>query len=297
MRGFRPGGCGLLAAIGYPPALMAFKNRLTIIGGGNMGAAVATGAIAAEVLKADEITIIEPDEGKHAHLRKLGVHVLARAPEGSDSLRLGDRRLLAVKPQIFPALARELTQLSALSGALVMSIMAGVTLDRLRAALPGARGCVRLMPSLPASVGQAVTALTFDPAAAPSVDDLEFANQLFSGVGTVMHLPEHLMDAFTALAGSGPGYVYYLAEAMCAGALRLGFSAEQADLIVRQTLLGASLLLAGSEQTPAELRAAVTSKGGTTAAAVSVLDGAGAPGAIAHALQAARDRGRELSLS
>lgn len=275
---------------------MAFKNRLTIIGGGNMGAAIATGAIAAEVLKAGEITIVEPDAGKHAHLSKLGVHVLSAVPEGADSLRLGDRLLLAVKPQVFPVLARELAQRAVLNHALVMSIMAGVTTQRVREALPACRGVVRLMPSLPASVGQAVTALTFDPAAAPSVEDLEFANQLFSGVGTVMHLPEHLMDAFTALAGSGPGYVYYLAESMSAGALRLGFSPEQADLIVRQTLLGASLLLAGSEQTPAELRAAVTSKGGTTAAAIGVLDGAGAPGAITRALEAARDRGRELSL-
>lgn len=274
---------------------MAFKTRLTIIGGGNMGSAIAAGAIHAEVLTPDAITVIEPDERKHGALAELGVHALRELPDGSESLRLGERLLLAVKPQNFEALGALLRDRPVLKGAGVLSIMAGVTTARLKSALPGARSVIRLMPNLPASVGQGITAITFDAAEAPTAEDLDFADQLFSAVGGIVHLPEHLMDAFTALAGSGPAYVFYLAEALLQGAQRLGFSPDMADIIVRQTLLGSSVLLAGSDHTAAELRAAVTSKGGTTAAASAVLDSAGVPAAFASALKAAEARGRELS--
>lgn len=274
---------------------MAFKTRLTIIGGGNMGSAIAAGAIHAEVLAPDAITVIEPDDRKHAALAGLGVHALRELPSGADSLRLGERLLLAVKPQSFDVLAALLRDRPVLKGAGVLSIMAGVTTARLKAALPEARSVVRLMPNLPASVGQGITAITFDAADAPPADDLDFADQLFSAVGSIVHLPEHLMDGFTALAGTGPAYVFYLAEALLHGAQRLGFSPDMADIIVRQTLLGSSVLLAGSDHTATELRAAVTSKGGTTAAASAVLDGAHITDAFTRALQAAEARGRELS--
>jgi pyrroline-5-carboxylate reductase len=110
----------------------------------------------------------------------------------------------------------------------------------------------------------------------------------------VVNLKEELLDAFTAVAASGPAYVYYLAELMVASAQELGVDAADADLIVRQTIRGAAALLDGSPESPAQLRAAVTSKGGTTEAAVRVLDGRGVPQAVLDALRAARDRGRDL---
>ncbi len=274
---------------------MSFKTRLTIIGGGNMGSAVVSGAISAEVLRADEVLVIEPDEHKRALLSKQSVPTMASIPSGADSLRMGERILLAVKPQTFSQVATQLAAGEVLKHASVLSIMAGVPVASLRAALPGVRGVIRLMPNLPASIGQGITAITFDTTHQPSPEDLDFADRLFSAVGAIVHLPENLMDAYTALAGSGPAYVFYLAEALTRAARTLGFAPEQSDVIVRQTLLGASVLLAGSDHTPAELRAAVTSKGGTTAAAAAVLDEAKVMEAFDRALVAARDRGRALA--
>lgn len=284
-----------MGRVTYDP--MGIKTRLSIIGGGNMGSAVAAGAIAAEVLTPDEILVVEPDDHKRANLARQRVHTLERIPSGSESYRLGERLLLAVKPQTFAQVAADLAAGGVLKDACVLSIMAGVTTTTLRSALPGVRSVIRLMPNLPASVGQGISAITFEPAAAPPAEDLEFADRLFSAIGAIVHLPENLMDAYTALAGSGPAYVFYLAEALLHGARTLGFSPAQADVIVRQTLLGSAVLLAGSDHAPAELRAAVTSKGGTTSAAAAVLDQARVMEAFDRALVAARDRGRELNAS
>ena len=134
------------------------------------------------------------------------------------------------------------------------------------------------------------------PGTGASAEDLDFTERLFRAVGQTLPLPEDLMDAYTALAGSGPAYVYYLAEAMHHAGLRMGFDERTADRVVRAVIEGAAGLLASeADRTPAELRAAVTSRGGTTAAATTLLDDRGVASAIVDAVVAARDRGRELS--
>jgi len=129
----------------------------------------------------------------------------------------------------------------------------------------------------------------------PEASDLNNVRILFEAVGEVIEIPESMIDAFTAVAGSGPAYLFYLAEGMMRAAESIGFSADQASTIVRQTILGSSQLLTQSADSPSELRAKVTSKNGTTHAATTTLDKLGVMEAIVAALTAARDRGRELA--
>jgi len=149
------------------------------------------------------------------------------------------------------------------------------------------------MPNLPAKIRQGITALCAGAGTRPGDDS--FAREIFGGVGPmVVTIEESLMDAFTAVAGSGPAYVFYLAEAMIQASVRLGFDEPTARDIVRETIAGAGNLLADSAEAPEKLRAAVTSKGGTTEAACKKLDEAGVMPAIVEAIRAARDRGREI---
>jgi pyrroline-5-carboxylate reductase len=149
------------------------------------------------------------------------------------------------------------------------------------------------MPSLPASVGQGCTAICHGPAISPH--DAAYAERLFLSTGpVVVETPEPMMDAFTALAGSGPAYVFYLAEALTKAARQQGFEPEAAAAIVRQTIIGAARLLEERDQPPQALREAVTSKGGTTAAACAKLDELGVMDAFNRAIAAGTARAREL---
>jgi pyrroline-5-carboxylate reductase len=148
------------------------------------------------------------------------------------------------------------------------------------------------MPKLPASVSKGVTAIA--PARGATPSDVARVRTLFHAVGQAMELSEDLFDAFTAVAGSGPAYVFLLAEAMERAAIELGLDPGLAPMIVRDTIAGASELLSRSSMSPRDLRDSVTSAGGTTAAALGVLDGEGVLEATVRAIAAARDRSREL---
>lgn len=274
-----------------------FQRPLLVVGGGNMGRAIVLGAAAAGALRGERVVVLEPDQAKHDPLQAAGAFCsrsAVAAVERFCSLEM-DRGpgavLLAVKPQMLGEVARELRESLRTPERLVLSILAGVTTARLAHEIGGR--IVRLMPNTPAMIRRGITAMCAGPGA--TKDDLRATRALFESVGQVIELPEHLLDAFTAVAGSGPAYVFYLAEGMAAGAEAVGFSRDQALEIVRATVAGAAGLMeaeAGAE--PAELRSRVTSKGGTTAAAAVVLDGRGVMAAVREAVVAARDRGREL---
>ncbi len=264
-------------------------RRLFVLGGGNMGGAIVRGAIRAKVLPPNRVVVIEPDEGKRAALAALGLEgfrgVEAIAADVDPTL------LLAVKPQMLPAIVAELTEARVRAGC-VISVMAGVDLASLERLFATSR-VVRTMPNLPAMVGQGCTAIAAGPGARP--DDVALAEDLFAAVGRVFRLDEPLMDAFTAVAGSGPAYLYYLAEAMHTAALQVGFEPDAARAIVRQTLVGAASLLAESSESFESLRSNVTSPGGTTEAAVAALDTERVQALWARAVVAARDRGAALA--
>jgi pyrroline-5-carboxylate reductase len=202
--------------------------------------------------------------------------------------------VLAVKPQSLAEVAKEIRGFFDDQPRVVVSVLAGTPGEKIRAALGAGARVVRVMPNLPAAVRQGCTAICLSAGA--HAGDEEFALDLFRGIGpTVVRIREGLMDAFTGVVGSGPAYVFHLAEAMTRAAMDLGFDGATADRIVRATIFGAGVMLRDDPRTPEAMRAAVTSKGGTTAAATAVLDEAKVRDAFVRAITAARDRGRELA--
>ncbi len=273
-------------------------KQIAAIGGGNMAEAIIRGALRTGCVPASGWVVADPNADRRALFESLGVATeetgAALVPHLSDDTQL----LLAVKPQMLDRVAEAGSALP--MDRIVISILAGATSDRIRRAF-GSTGntssdsmrVVRVMPNTPCGIGEGMTALCAGAGAA--TDDLTLARSLFGGLGETVDLPEELMDAFTGTAGSGPAYLFYLAEGMIRGAIEAGFSEKQAEFIVRQTLAGASLLLRGSDRTASDLRRAVTSPGGTTEAAITVMEEAGLLSTVASGVVAARDRGRALS--
>ncbi|MDX2130635.1 MAG: pyrroline-5-carboxylate reductase [Planctomycetota bacterium] len=278
-----------------PPSLL-------VVGAGAMGGAIVDGALRSAVLPPDALAVVEPDAGRRARLPRT-VETFADLAGGGAWLRARGAHaqvLLAVKPQALADVAAGLRPALGDDPRVVISILAGTPGAKVRALLACAR-VVRAMPNLALRVGRGCTAVCLSDGAAHPDD--HFACALFgTGGQKVFRVDEALMDAFTALAGSGPAYVFYLAEAMQRAGVLMGFEHAQALEMVRETIAGAAALLAeGAGQTgaggpdPATLRAGVTSPGGTTAAAVRVLEDSDAMETWARAILAARDRGRTLA--
>ncbi len=267
---------------------------VAFIGGGNMARAIIEGASSAGSL-GERWVVAEPDEarrGGFAHAVASASVALAWLGEVEEGPGQG-QVVLAVKPQMLGAVAAEIGPALASGAArVVVSILAGIPSARVREELGGSARVVRVMPNVPAQIGMGMSAIALGEGAQAG-DDAR-ARELLEGAGKVIEIRESMMDAYTGLAGSGPAYVFYLAEAMINAGVELGFSREEAMLIVRETIAGAGAMLVRSPEHPRELRMSVTSKGGTTAAATGVLDEAGVMDAIGRAIAAARHRGAEL---
>lgn len=272
-----------------------------------MAVAILRGGIAAAVIDASRVFVIEPDTAKHAALNELRVRVSSSASEGVEWIssinHAGEETLkpwaatgqvvLCVKPQMLLQAAADI-RAAFNSPRVVISILAGTPSSIVRRSLGEHARVVRAMPNLAASISQGVTAICLGDGASDADDAV--AHAIFHAVGPmVMRLDESKFDAFTAMAGSGPAYLFYLAQGMIEGGVRAGLSREESNNATRQALLGAAMLLSRSDQAPELLRAAVTSKGGTTAAAVGVLDNREALRAIADAIVAGAARGAELA--
>ena len=200
--------------------------------------------------------------------------------------------VVAVKPQHVAEVA---TELGAGGTERALSIAAGVRIAALQAGFGADARLVRAMPNTPALVGQGAAAIA--ASANATGDDVAWAQSILSAVGTVAVVDEADLDAVTGLSGSGPAYLFLLAEAMTSAGIAQGLDAETADALTRQTLLGAATLLTRSDEPPSQLRANVTSPGGTTAAAIAVMQSRGLEAIIADAIAAATDRSRELGAS
>lgn len=255
---------------------------LAVIGGGNMARAIIEGAIAGDVLSSDAIAVADPEPVSREFFESIGCVVTSSA----STLPKSHHVLLAVKPQVFDDVSSDI------KADIVYTIMAGVTIEKIANAI-GHNRIIRMMPNLPCSIGYGATGLALGDST--SVEDAALANEIFTQIGSVIEVPESLMDAVTAVSGSGPAYVFYLAQAMLEGGKAVGLDDETADALVRQTILGAAALLLQDQRSAKELKEAVTSKGGTTAAALDVLDKRNVLEAMQEAVVAARNRGRELS--
>jgi pyrroline-5-carboxylate reductase len=260
-------------------------SQLLLVGGGRMGEALAQGLLQAGSTDPRDLTIVEASGPRREALRKLfpGVTV-------TDTALPAEGAVLAVKPDGTLGACAALT--AAGGAARVLSIAAGVTVAALEGALPAGTAVIRAMPNTPALVGAGASAISAGHAAGP--DDLAWAADLLGAVGTVTTVPETLLDAVTGLSGSGPAYVFLIAEALIDAGVLAGLPRATASALTAQTLLGAARLLTETGEEPAALRAAVTSPGGTTAAGLQVLEQAGVRGALLDAVTAATRRSREL---
>lgn len=261
---------------------------IAFVGGGNMASAVVGGLIA-KGRSAAEFIVVDPSEPQRAALQaRFGVTTLAVI---DDSVRLAEMIVMAVKPQQMREAARALQPLP--PDATVITIAAGIRLTDLSRWLGGHPRLVRAMPNTPALIHQGITGL-FAPAAVPAAAREE-ADALLSAVGQTLWLQdEALLDAVTAVSGSGPAYVFYAIEAVQAAAEKLGFTVAEARALTLQTFVGAAALAAQADEQPQVLRQRVTSKGGTTERALSMLEAAGVKAQLIAAIEAACARSREL---
>ena len=258
---------------------------LGIIGGGNMGGAIVGGAIEARVLAPQDVVVAEIDPARRAEMAGRGCAV----SDDPKAVLSCEQIMLAVKPQSFAGVADAIAPLP--EARVVISIMAGLDSVTIRRALGPAR-VVRVMPNTPCRIGVGMTAIALGAGAQGGDEALAVA--IFEALGAVAMIDEKQMHAVTGISGSGPAYLYLLAEAMERAAAGAGLDESTAALLVRQTMLGAGRLLAESGEDPAALREAVTSPGGTTEAALEVMLKRDLPGIVVEAIAAARQRGVDL---
>lgn len=262
-------------------------STLALLGGGRMGEALVRGLLGGG-WEPDALVIAEVDAERRRALEAsfTGVRVV---PSPAWAVADADVVVVAVKPGDVTA-ALEQAAPSLPEDALIISIAAGVRIAVVEAAAPG-RPVVRAMPNTPALVGRAATAIAAGQHA--TEEHLASAERILGAVGVVVRVPEAHLDAVTGLSGSGPAYVFLVAEALIDAGVFAGLPRAVADTLTRETLLGAAQLLAEGAS-PEQLRAAVTSPGGTTAAALHVLEQRGVRAALIDAVRAAAERSREL---
>ena len=265
-------------------------RSLVLVGGGKMGGAMLKGWLN-QGLSAAAVTVIDPYPSRWLIERATG-HGFALNPTAPAE---ADVLVLAIKPQMLDS-AAELVDRLAGPATLVISVMAGKTIANLAARMPRARAFCRAMPNTPASVGRGITGVAFAPAV--TAERASLAMSLLGAIGATVNVgDEHLIDAVTAVSGSGPAYVFHMVECLARAGEAAGLPADVAAQLARATIEGAGELLYREPGTsPEQLRINVTSPGGTTAAALAVLMGPdGLAPLMERAVAAARQRAGELS--
>jgi pyrroline-5-carboxylate reductase len=269
---------------------------IALLGAGSMGRAILTGLVAPGVTVEGGIRATNRSLARATELESLsGVTAYATEKDAAANRLAVDGAaivLVAVKPAMVPDLLREIGA-SLSPGTIVVSVAAGVTIATFESLLPDTVSVVRSMPNTPAIVRKAVTGVSGGTRTQP--EDLAIVRTLFETVGEVVEVPESQLDALSTISGSGPAYVFYLVEQLTQAAIGKGFTPEQAAQLVNGTFLGASDLLVTSGDDPSELRRRVTSPGGTTERAVTVLESAHLADLFARATDAALARAHELA--
>jgi pyrroline-5-carboxylate reductase len=257
--------------------------ELLIVGGGRMGEALLGGLLAAG-RDAASLGVVEVAAGRREALEAAYPGVVATAEavacEGA---------LLAVKPGVVATAA---AAVSAVGAKRILSVAAGITAAAIESAAGDGVRVVRAMPNTPALIGAGASAISAGTGATD--DDLSWAEEILGAVGIVVRVPESSLDAVTGLSGSGPAYVFLVAEALAEGGVLAGLPRDVAETLAFQTLLGAARLVVEEGSPPSALRAAVTSPGGTTAAGLRELERGGVRSSFLEAVMAASTRAREL---
>ncbi len=262
--------------------------KITFVGAGNMSEAIIAGALKKEVVTADSVTVSDPLEERRNYMQH--TYAVRAEEDNARAVANADVVVLAVKPQVFPCVWDSL-QSTLSPTSLVVSIMAGVTSETIAAG--SELRVVRVMPNTPSLVGRGASGIAQGALATES--DMEVTERLMQAVGVSVRVQEEQLHVVTALSGSGPAYLFYLMEAMMEYAQELGLDEAAARLLCVETVGGAADLLASSDDSPEDLRSRVTSKGGTTAAAIQTFNEQGLKEMVNAAMKSAFMRSKELS--
>jgi pyrroline-5-carboxylate reductase len=263
-------------------------HPLAILGAGVMGETVLSGLLRAG-WHADQIVATDRRlERQHELTARYGIMML----ENTEAVAEAETVILVVKPQDMSDLLNEIAQ-AIKPGTLVVSLAAGVDTTFIESRLPEGIAVVRVMPNTPAQVDEGMAAIS--PGSHSTQDHLDRVTEILSATGRVITVPERYQDAVTAISGTGPAYLFFVVEAMIEAGVHLGLPRDTATELVVQTMLGSAKLLRETGEHPTVLRERVTSPGGTTAAAVRELEDHKVRAAFLRAMEAARDRSRELA--
>jgi pyrroline-5-carboxylate reductase len=264
-------------------------KTIGFIGAGNMAEAVVRGLLRAGAVGPQQLAAADIDENRLAWMKQtFGISIMKA---NTELVAASDIVMLAVKPQVVRGVLEEIGESTGPSK-LLISFVAGLRRDAIRARVAAQTRVVRVVPNTPATVSEAMSCIASD--GPESARDLETARSIFATVGRTLPLAEHHMDAVTALSGSGPAYVFLIAEALADGGVRMGLPRPAAAELAAQTLLGAARLLLESGAHPGQLKDQVTSPGGTTIAGLHRLERGGVRAALMDAVQAAAERSVEL---
>ena len=265
-------------------------KKIGIIGCGNMGEAILS-RLSEAVEKSTALMVSETDAARRDYIQskyKIIVEI-----DNNVVVKYSDVIILAVKPKDFDSVLKQEVCCGLSKNKLLISIAAGITTEYIESAVGKDIPVIRAMPNMGAVIGEAMTALSRGSSTLDS--HMDAAQEIFSMIGDVIEVEEKLMDAVTAISGSGPAYFFYLTEALIEAALALGLAPEAASRLVSKTALGSAKLLAELKEDPAALRNKVASKGGTTEAALKIFEKKKFKNIINDAVKAAYKRSRELS--
>jgi pyrroline-5-carboxylate reductase len=266
----------------------AMTEKIALLGVGMMGEALLAGLLAGE-RPASAVVVSNRREARAAELHgRFGVANAAPAEAVKDATAV----IVAVKPADVPAMLETISP-SLAPGVVVVSVAAGVTTSTMEAHLPAGTAVVRAMPNTPSTVGEGMTGLSAGANCPP--EQLAAAEVLLASVGRTIVVKEEQQDALTAISGSGPAYVFYIADALAEAGVLLGLPRAVAAELVAQTLFGSAKLLRDGDRTAVQLREAVTSPGGTTVAGLRTLDERGVRAGLIATAEAARDRSRAMT--
>jgi pyrroline-5-carboxylate reductase len=266
---------------------MAFQ--LVVLGGGQIGSAIAAGLLDASWCEPARLCVVEIDEARRAVLAEQHPGCAVVDVLGLDDVDDATGAVLAVKPEAAEGAAR---LLGAVGVRRVLSIVAGLSTNRIEAVLPGQAAVVRAMPNTPVLVRKGVSAIAGGSHA--TSEDLDWAESVLGAIGAVVRLPERQLDVVTGLSGSMPAYLYLVVEALIEAGVLQGLTRDTATSLVVGTFEGAGALLAATGQPPETLRAQVTSPGGTTAAGLRALEARAVRSAFLEAVANATERSRQL---
>ncbi|WAW15028.1 pyrroline-5-carboxylate reductase [Peptostreptococcus equinus] len=265
-------------------------NRITFIGAGNMGSAMVGGLVKSNLVSAENITVANRGQDKLEKIKKeFGVGVTS---SNRDAVKGADMVIFAVKPNMIKKVLEEVCGLIK-DTAIIVSVAAGITIEEIEEYLGYDKKIARVMPNTPALVGEAMSAIAVNNKV--NEDDLEKIYKVFNSFGKAEIIEENLMDAVVGLSGSGPAYIFMFMEAMADAAVLSGLQRDKAYKMVGQTVLGAAKMMLDSGKHPGQLKDMVCSPGGTTIAAVEVLEENGLRNAVIKGQLACVEKSKQMS--